>query len=583
MAATLPVGVPKRFIPLARLGLQQWLNGLAVAMSLVLVGLPLGAILYGAFQTGTPYDAAPGGFTFDNVLTVVRDPSLQRSLGFTFVISALVAFFSVLFGGVLAWLVARTNLPTKQLLENLVTLTNYVPPFVGAVAWIALAAPASGFLNIAWRWLTGSREPLLSIFSFWGIVWTMTLFYIPYGFLYCVGSFRSIDPSLEEAAAVHGGRQWTILRTVTFPLARPALTSAFILIFVLSAEMFSIPGLLGGPVQIHTLPYRILLAVQVYPPRWPVAMACSLILLVTACFGLYLYRRSVREEHRYVTVTGKGYRPRQVDLGRWRWLGAAFGWTYVVLGIVLPFGAILLGSFLPFFTPVLRADMLTLANWHAVWREGLTWVALRNTTVLSVLAPTAVVLLAALLSYLIVRGKISGRGALDYVLTLPVAIPGIVFGIGMIWVYVKTPIYGTLAIILLAFITKFLPQGMRNMSVGLLQIHPELEESSRVHGVDQLRTLWRITLPLLQPTILATWILVFVSAVRELSASVMLYTAKSTTFSVLIWDYLAGGTYQQASVLSVMQVGVVVLLVVVARRVMRFGLARQQLSEQGRG
>lgn len=569
--ALAPPGAPRG----SGVNITQLLNFVAIGISVLLVALPLLAVVYGAFQTSTPDDPA-AEFTMANVLRVLTDASIRRALGYTVLIAGLTTVLAVGVGATLAYIIGRTDVPGRKWLENLVTINNYVPPFVGAVAWIALGAPVSGFLNILWRTVTGSTTPLFSIYSLGGIVWVMFLFYVPYAFLYTIGSFRALDPALEEAAAIHGARGWTIVRTVTLPLIRPALVSASVLIFVLAAELFSIPGLLGGPAQIQTLAYRILLAVRLYPSRWELAAAMGLILLIITLLGLYLYRWSVGNERRFITVTGKGYRARRLELGRGRWLAALLCWLYVLVGVALPMGAIVLGSFLRFFTPVINARTLTTGNWTRMMGEGLTWTALRNTTLLSVMAPTAVILLAGLLTYLILRVRIPGRNALDYIMTLPVGVPGIVFAIGLIWVYVRTPLYATIWILFLAFVTKFIPQGMRNLNAGLLQIHPELEESSIISGASQWRTLWKITLPLLQPTIVATWILVFVSTVRELSASVMLYTARTTTFSVLIWDYLESGEYQKASVLSVIQVVLIVVLVLIARRIMSFGLAKQE-------
>ena len=551
------------------------INTGAVVFSSLLVLLPLGAVIYGAFQTGIPGDPTTS-FTLGNVAAILREPTFHRSIMYTALISGLVTVLAVAYGAALAWIIARTNVPLKPWLENLITVNNYIPPFVGAVAWIALGAPVSGFLNILWRTITGSTQPLFSIYSLGGIVWTMFLFYVPYAFLYTIGAFRALDPSLEEAAAVHGARGWVVLRTITLPLVKPALVSAAVLVFVLSAELFSIPGLLGGPVGIQTLAYRILLAIWNSPPRWPLASAAGLVLLVICLIGIYFYRRSVRDERRFITVTGKAYRPRPIDLGPWRWLASLFCWVYILFGVILPLGAIGLGSLMTFFAPVFRPEFISVRNWVRVLNEGLTMRALQNTTLLAIITPTIVLALALLLTYLIVRVKIQGRGVLDYLLTLPVAIPGIVFAMGMVWVYVRTPVYGTIWILLLAFVTKFIPQGIRNLNSAFLQIHPELEECSATVGANQWRTLWDITRPLLQPTILATWVLIFVSTVRELSASVMLYTARSTTLSVLIWDYLDSGEYTLAMVLCVMQVALILAIVLLARRLLRIGMARQE-------
>ena len=559
---------PPKPVPYAGAQLRNWTDQILSAVSLlivlILVGLPLGALLYGSFRTASP-TVAEGSFTLRQWIAVYTTPDFVQPLLNTFIIALPVTLASLVVGAGFAWIVARTDTPGKVWLETLLLAPFFLSPFVGAMAWVSLAAPRTGLLNV---FVLGDGR--LNVFSPIGVIWVMFLYYAPYAYLFTAGAVRAMDPSLEEAARMLRSSTWTILRRVTLPLILPALAAAGILIFILSAEMFSIPGLIGRPANFTNLPYRIYYATRTTPPEWPLAAAAGTVLLWLAVIGVYLNRYLSRQSRRFATITGKGYRPRLYRLGPWRWVTFGSILLYVFLAVVLPYAALTLSSFMKFASTDIKQSLFTMENYKflgdPVFRRALV-----NTTLLGVLSPTAIVLLALIMSYLINRTKTRGRQALDVLGTLPAAIPGIVLGIGMLWAYFKVPlpIFGTLWILVLAYVAKNLPQGLRVLNATIIQIHQELEESSRMCRANGLQTLARITFPLLRPSLAYVWILTFIVTVRELSAAVVLYSANSMVIPVLLWDQMESGNMQAGYATAVVQTLMILAVIVAARYVFR--------------
>jgi iron(III) transport system permease protein len=509
--------------------------GILLLVSL-LVLLPLAFLLYGSLSTGAPGQKG-SQFTLEHFRTVYLTPKYLTPLFNTLQLAAAVTILTTPVGTLLAWLMARTDLPGKRLFQILIIVPIFISPLLGALAWLAMAAPGSGFLNGFSAMLFGVSGDLFDIYSFWGIVFVMCLYYVPYSYLFMVGALTNLDPSLEDACRTIGGGMFTTLRRVTLPLVVPALVSSALLVFVLAAELFSVPAMLGVRSHIETIPLLLYMGYQhnLAPPGEIAALATLLLWITLA--GIFFYRRMVAMSRRYVTISGKGSRHRLIELGRWRFVALALVWLYLLAAVVLPYLALLLGSFLKFLTGRPTPESLTLNN-YLLLAQPAPALAVKNTLLLAVAGASITVALAFVVSFLTVRGKGRLVAAVDYIASLPVAVPGMAMAIGLLWAYtiLPLPVYGTIFMLLIAYITRFIAYSVRVASGSLHQIDPELEEAGRVAGLSNLGTFWRISFPLLRPSVVSAWTLVFIFVVVEITATILLYTTETRTLSVVLWN-----------------------------------------------
>lgn len=548
---------------------------LSVVVMVIFVVLPLLALAYGALQDRSP-TSGDTSWSLRAVEQVYGSTQYVGQIINTFEIAIWVTAFAILIGTAMAWAVARTDTPYAGFFELMFLAPMLMSPFVGATAWVALAAPESGFLN-AIGWLLFDR-PIFNIFSKTGVILVMILYFTPYAYLFSIGTFRGMDPSLEEAARMSGASNVQTMRRITIPLVKPSIAAAGLLIFVLASEMFSIPGLLGRPAGYTNLPYSIYLQIRRSPPDWPVAAALGTILIWIALVGMYFYRRMTKASKRFVTISGKGFRPHTMQIGKLKYVTVAIGLTYALLANILPYSALVLGSFLRFMPGrALNLSHFTLDNYAYVRGQHFAS-ATRNTLLLSVTTPTFIVLLAVILSFIVLRTQIRGRGLIDTIATFPVAVPGIVFGIGVLWAYFLNPlpIYGSLLLIVFAYVGRYLPQGLRITSSALLQIGKDLEDSARIHGANTVQTLRRITLPLLKAPMMYAWILVFMLVVREISAAIVLYGPGTMILSVLIWDLMDYGRVTTAYAVGLLLTIFVLTIVIIVRKVFGIDLTKRE-------
>ena len=494
------------------------------------------------------------------------------------VLAVVVTALSLVAGVAMAVLVGRTDLPGKPTLELLIVMPLFLSPFTGLIAWIVLGSEKTGFVNVALIAAAKSigidLSPLINVWSYWGVVWVMFLFFAPFAYLFTVGSLRAMDSSLEEAARTTGASALRTLFRITLPMSAPAIFASGLLIFILAAEMYTIPGIIGSTVGFTTLPWRIYQDSTVFPVHRAHAAAAGTMLLWVTLFGVWLQGRMTRVAERYVTVTGKGFRGRPLVLGRWRWAALAFIGFYVLCADILPFGALVVSSLLKFSAPSLTVDIFTLKHYDEIYRLQGTRTAIWNTIWLAVACGGACVAMGFLISYIEVRRPSVQAKVLAFLGVLPVAVPGLVYGIGLLWVYLKTPLYGTAWVLLFAYIAKFLPYGIFVSRSGILQIHPELEQSARMVGASGITVLTRITMPLMKATLIAIAFFVMLQSIKELSASVLLYTERSQVLSVLTWHYMDAGNYQFAAAIGVIQTLMMIALVVITRRIFRVQLEK---------
>ncbi|GAB3650293.1 ABC transporter permease [Ramlibacter alkalitolerans] len=533
------------------------------AVLVVLVVLPLAWLAYYSIVD------KDGQFTLANFATLLTDKPLRKSFGIAVAMALGVGALSCAIAAPLAWLVARTDLPGRRLVRALVTASFVTPPFLGAIAWEILAAPNSGLLNVFWRQLTGAQpyDALVNIYSFGGLVFAIACYTFPYVFTLVANGLDRVPSDLEDASSILGARGWTTLRRVTLPLVLPALLAGAMIAVLQALTMFGSPAILALPAGFHVITTKIWSLFQ-YPPKPGLAAAASLpLLLITV---LLLQGKSwVLGRKGYTVLGGKSGEPRVTRLGRWTPVGIAFALLVLSLTVLLPYAALAKAA-------LTRngVDGLTLHHFRFVFFEfSATRLAMWNTFLLGISTATIGTGLALLAAYLVSRRPVAGTAWIGMLATAPVAIPGIVLGVGLFLTYShpQLMLYGTLWILLIAFLTIEMPAGYQQLSAAFHGIHPELEEASRILGASRLKTLRLVTAPLLRTSVIATWCFVFIGTIRELSATILLTTANTKLVSVIIYDLNESGDMGAISVLGIMLLVVSFAVVVLANRMPLLG------------
>ncbi len=440
------------------------------------------------------------------------------------------------------------------------------------MAWGMLGNPQVGLLNQVYQWTTGSKYAPINVYSYGGVVWHMMQYSVPFLFLLIVDAFRAMDQSLEEAARMCGASRLRTFCTVTMQLMLPALTGAAILSFIRGIENFESPLFFGTPAGIRVITTDIYDSInQRSPPEYQYATAISFVIMALLFLIVLLQWRILRGRS-FQTVTGKGYSPAVMKLGKWRWVTFAFCILFFFVTVVLPVGQLLIGSFFKFFGFYQR-DMLTLDHYREVFGSSDFWRGFGNTMLLGFAGATLTMLLGGAVAYISVRTKWRGRLLIDLMAWLPWMMPGIVLGLGFLWGFAllphAIPIYGTIWALLLAYISLGTPLSVRVMSGAYAQLSFDLEECSRVHGASWLQTMWRIVIALAWPSFAVGWVLIFFGIMRELSASVLLYSVGSEVLSVVLLKLWANGNAEQVSVIGLMMIVMVIVFRWVQLRVIK--------------
>jgi iron(III) transport system permease protein len=496
---------------------------------------------------------------------------IRRAFINTFIISTGSTVLATFLGVSLAWINARTNCPYSDRLEPLNLIPFFLSPFVGAIAWHNLASPKIGFLNHLARDLLGTQGHILNVNNLFGIIWVTGIFFTPLVYLFVVGSLRRTDPALEDSARVTGAGMLRTTLTITLPLAAPGILSGAIIVFVTSAGEFGVPFKLGTPYGWETLTTQIFTKAVGDQANNYMGAAMSMTLGLITIFFIWVQRRIIAPRE-FTTVTGKGFRPNRIDLGRWKWAAFGFNVSYILVTVVLPIISILLVSLHQVWVGKIIPAEFTLLNYKRMlyfWSPIALLPATNgivNSLILAFTGATIAMVLAIVISFQIHRRR--GRFAvlLDFLCALPVGFPGIVLALGVLITYIKTPIYGTLWILLMGYVTRFFPYGQRNVASVMMAVSEELEQSSRLAGASWITTLRRITIPLLKPGVFAGWLLLFLIFVRELSMSLILYTAGTETLSVGIYYLQEYESESLTAALSVIQTFVLLGCVFIFRR-----------------
>jgi iron(III) transport system permease protein len=530
----------------------DWTAPVSIAMALLLAVLVL---LPMAWLVVTSLRDAAKAFTLDHYRHLFIDPAFVKPLVTTLWTSAAVGTICVVAAAPMAWLVARTDLPGKRLMRTLILASFVTPPFLGAFAWVLLGGPNAGLLN-KWYYALFDLKPfvdasLINIFSAWGMVFVMALYTFPYVFTFVANSLDVIPSELEEASAILGAPAWRTAAHITLPLVVPALLAGFLVAFLQSMTLFGTPAILALPAGVDTMTTKIWSLFQ-FPPQLGLAAAASLpLLLITVV--LLRTQTAIMGRRGYSVIGGKSSGARLIRLGPWKIPALALFAIVLGCSIVLPYGVLLRTAFVKNWSgPVI--GNFSLEHWHFVFFEfSQTQSAFVNTFVLGVTAATAATILVTTVGYLGLRKLVWGHRYLAFLATAPVAIPGIVLAVGLFLSYTQPPLvlYGTLWIIFLAYLTKELPVGYQQVASSLKSVHPELEDASRIFGATRLRALFDITAPLIRNGVIATWILIFIGSIRELSATILLFTARTKTISVTMFDLRESNDWGPIAVLSI--------------------------------
>lgn len=550
LSTILPFREPALLIPAA-----------GAVVLIYLAVLPLFMLLLGSFEA----EVAPREYilTWKNYRAAYASEYTYSTFNNSLIFASGSALLTFVLGTTMAWLVERTNTPLRILFFPLTVIPLIVPGVLEAIAWIFLLSPRFGYLNQALMYLFGLESPPFNIFSMPGMIWVQSVGNVPLAFLLMVAAFKSMDPALEESALMSGANTWQTLRRITLKLLLPISASVVLILFVRALESFETPAIIGIPARISVYTSEIFVAFNEYPPDYGRGAALAVGLLLLSAVGVLLYRRITREGERYQTVTGKAFRPRQFDLGRWRWVGFAFLSVYFLVVILLPFLVLLWASFLPFFAPpsLKSLELVSLENYTYLFEFAPFRKAMWNSITLSLLSATLTMMLTSLIAWIVYKSRLPGSWVLDFLAFVPIAVPGIVLGMALILLYVAfpVPIYGTIWVILIAYLTKYLPYGMRSASGSIMQIHKELEEAAGASGASWFETFWRVTLPLLRPGFVAGWIYICIVSFREFSSSVLLATGESMVLSILLFNM-----YEQGQMTVVAAIGIVMILTLLA-------------------
>lgn len=535
----------------------------------VLVILPLFWILYYSFRSDSD-----GSATLENFVALITDPTLIRAYGMAIGMATAVGVLSCLVATPMAWLVSRTDLPGRGFIRMLVTASFVTPPFLGAIAYEILAAPNTGMVNTLYRKLFGleSSAVLVNIYTFSGLIFAIACFTFPYVFTLVANALDRVPSDLEDASAILGGKAMTTLRKVTIPLVLPAMLAGTLIAVLQSLTMFGSPAILALPAGFHVITTKIWSLFQ-FPPRLGLAAAAAIPLLILTVI-LLRAQKVILGRRGYTVLGGKSGTPRVTELGKWKWAAIVFVFSVLSLTIFMPYFAIVKTAFTGTVGDALTWENLTLEHWKFVLFDfSATRLALWNTMFLGVVTATIVTGIAVVASYLVVRQSVAGAKYLGMLATAPVAIPGIVLGVGLFLSYANPTfqLYGTLWILLIAFMTIELPAGYQQMSSSFAGVHPELEEAGRILGASRLTTLRQITAPLLRTSVVAAWCFVFVGTIRELSATILLTTANTKLVSVIIYDLNESGDLGAICVLGILLLSVSFGVVYLANKVPMLG------------
>ncbi len=556
-----------RRIEAARSGVEGKRRGMAAGVWVVfllailgfLVVYPVLTLLLGALTDTNPVvdGLSLRHLSIANFLTVLSNPNVGEALINTLIVCAGGTMIAVAIGLLFSWVVVRTNTPFRGLIAAASILPLFAPPLVAGVAWSILGSPKTGLINTLFKW--AGLDWRVDFYSLSGLVFVFGIYYAPYVYMFTSSALRNMDPSLEEAAEISGASAFSTLFSVTFPLIMPAIVSGMLLSFIVMLGIYGVPAVLGAPSNISVLTTYIFKLTNWSPPLYNTAASVAIILMVVTGLLVFLQQR-VLSGRSYTTVAGKAFRPRTLNLGPWRWFTFSLGLIYLLVVVILPTLALIVAAFRKFMfirdvASLFDMRQYSLMHFYSIFDNPLTLRSIYNAVEVGIITAIIGGVLAFAIGYTIHRTNVTGRRTIDLISTVPVAIPGLVVGVAYLWAWIGIPggLYGTIWILALAFIARFMPDTVKALSTSFLQIHRELEEAAWVCGKGTLATIGTIVLPLARPGVIASMTLLFVLSIRELGSSLFLYTSNTMVMSVLLLDYYEGGNVGKTAAFSLVQ------------------------------
>ena len=542
---------------------------LVVSISLIAIAwlalVPLTRLLYGTFVEN-------GHFTFEAFSRAYGSFPLEALISNSLVFAIGATLLSVVIGTVLAYITERTDAPMRPLIFVAVLAPFIIPGILYNIAWVFIGSPRIGLLNTMLSPIVDA--PVVDVFTMSGLILVEGMSNAPIAFLLMMAAFRAMDPSLEDSAVMSGARVFTVIRRITLPLVVPAIAAAALLLMVASIATFETPAVLGIPGGIWVFTSRIYQVLGQFPVDYGQAGAYGVSLMILCTLGMLAYYRLTNSGKRYQTISGKGFRPRRVQLGRWRWPVALATFGYFGISVLLPLFMLLWVSLQP-YTRMPSADALatlTLDNFRVIFENEVVLGSFWNSTLLGVGSATVVMFITAVAAWVVVKTQIRGRWLVDNLTFIPLVFPGLVLGVALLFVYLRSPIpgiYGSLWILLIAYCTGLMPIGMRYAVASMFQISNELEESAHTSGATWGQTLRRVVIPLIGPGLLAGWIFIFVVSIRQMSTPLLLYSPGSEVVSITIWELYETGQFGALAALGILIIAVLVVLVLLSRMLAR--------------
>lgn len=549
---------------------MKWLLfPIGIAAVSILIIFPLVRMFKGSILT------PEGQFSLIFFKNIINDPALFQAFKNSMFIAVGATFISLITGVPMAWAVSRTDIPLKNFIRNLTTVSMVTPPFLGAIAWIFLLGPGSGKFNMLFKKLFNTQLTLFNIFSLEGITFVIAMYVYPFVFIYTASALDNMDANLEDAANILGSSKWKTAFRITLPLVAPAIISGAILSFLEAMALFGVPAVLGKSRGIFTLTTRIYQLFN-YPPNFQqgAAMAVPLIIITGVLLIFqYLYLR----KKQFTIISGKSSQPMLIRLGFAKWPVLAYCLLIICLSVVLPYIMLLLISLSKVWGAPLILSNVTFDNFEFIlFRYNLSQRAFINSFFLSFAAATIAVVLGLIIAIYNKRTENIGRRFLHYMMVLPFAVPGIAMAVAFLWAYISPPfnLYGTIWILLVAYIARRIPLCYMNCSDAMTQINFELEESARILGSSWLKSIVAITIPLLKLSLVSGWMLVFITSFRELSASILLYSPNSEVIAVTIITLFEEGEFEALAALSIVILAITLLFITGSRKIVGKGFAQ---------
>ncbi|NDH62957.1 MAG: iron ABC transporter permease [Alphaproteobacteria bacterium] len=544
--------------PPRRIAAPLWVTALLLILTFLVI-YPLLMLFFGAVSDSNPVIDGFGKFnpSLTHFIAVLGNENVRLAFFNALAACGGGTILAVVIGLAFSWIVVRTNTPFKGFIAGASMIPLFVPPLVAGVAWSILGSPKTGLLNTALKWM--GVDFRFDFYSMSGLILVFGFYYAPYVYMFTASALRNMDPSLEEASEVAGASAFTTLFTVTFPLIAPAILAGSLLSFVVMLGIYGVPAALGAPANISVLTTYIFKLTAWAPPLYNTAAAVAILLMMVTAIMVWAQQR-VLSGRSFATVAGKAFRPRSLNLGPWRWLTFSLALVYLFVVVVLPTIALVIAAFRRFlffkdFDAVFDMKAYSWVHFNSIFDNPLTMISIWNTMKVGVITAVVGGVLAFAIGYTINRTQVAGRKSIDLLSTIPVAIPGLVVGVAYLWAWIGLPggLYGTIWILALAFVARFIPDTVKSLSTSFMQIHKELEEAAWICGRGLLSTIATIMVPLARPGIIASMTLLFVLAVRELGSSLFLYTSDTTVMAVLLLDYYEGGNIGKTAAFSLVQ------------------------------